>query len=142
MRKQLKLLPFLLGLLLTPGLPFPNFISPSIAAEVTFAWNPNSESDLDGYAVYQSIGSKGPPYELIDELYLDELANPDNPEVTLTQLQEDVNYYLVVTAYDKAGNESQYSNEICLKIEDSSIIDCAPAIASGGGGGGGGSSSG
>jgi hypothetical protein len=135
-RKQLKFLPFLLGLLLTPGLPFPNCFSTSIAAEITFAWNPNSESDLDGYSVYQSIGSKGPPYELIGELYLDELADPDNPEVTLTQLQEDVNYYFVVTAYDKAGNESQFSNEICLKIEDSSIIDCAPAIASGGGGGG------
>ncbi len=135
MRKQLKFLPFLLGLLLTPGLPFPNCFSTSIAAEVTFAWNPNFEPDLDGYAVYQSTGSSGAPYELIDELYLDELANPDNPEVTLTRLQEDVNYYFVLTAYDKAGNESQYSNEICLKIEDSSIIDCAPAIDSGGGGG-------
>jgi len=86
--------------------------------------------------VYQSIGSKGPPYDLIDDLKLDELADPDNPEFTLTQLQEGINYHFVLTAYDEAGNESQFSNEICLKIEDSFITDCAPAIASGGGAGG------
>jgi hypothetical protein len=136
MRKQLKILLLFLGLLLTFGLPFPNFLSISIAAEVTIIWNANSEYDLDGYSVYQGTGSKGPPYQWIDDLSLDELADPDNPEIMLTQLVEDISYYVVVTAFDKAGNESNFSKALCVKIENSSIIDCAPAGISGGGGGG------
>jgi hypothetical protein len=72
---------------------------------------------------------------LIDDLSLDDLTDPDNPEVVLTQLWDNIKYYIVVTAYDKAGNESNFSKAICVKIEGSSILDCTPAINSGGGGG-------
>jgi hypothetical protein len=71
---------------ITFGLPFPNLISTSIAAEVTLTGNANTESDLDGCSVYRSTGYKGPPYELIDDLSLDDLADPDNPEEILEQL--------------------------------------------------------
>ena len=138
MRKKLKILLFWGGVLIAFNIPFPNLISSSIATEVTIEWNPNLESDLDGYSVYQSKGAKGPPYERINDIFLDELADPDHPEVILTQLKEDINYYIVVTAYDKAGNESGFSKAICVKIEDSTILDCTPVGYSGGGGGGGG----
>lgn len=127
MKKQMKSSFFHLGLLSAAILTLLNFVSISGAAQVAITWNPNSESDLDGYAVYQSIGTSGPPYELIGNLSLDELADPDNPEVILNLLEDDINYYIAITAYDKTGNESQFSNEICLRIENASIINCAPA---------------
>ena len=133
---SIKFLFFWWGVLLTFSLPFPNHIPTSMAAEVTIAWNANTESDLDGYSVYRSTGLSGPPYELVDDLSLDELADPENPEVTLTQLEEGINYYIAVTAYDQAGNESQYSKELCVTIEGSAIIDCTPGGDSGGSSGG------
>ena len=80
--------------------------------------------------------------KLGDDVSTDEIADPDHPEVTLTQLQEDIDYYFVVTAYDNSGNESKFSNEICLKIENASVTDCTAASSSGGSDGGGGGSGG
>jgi hypothetical protein len=45
------IIPIMSTVLLVFGLLFPNFISTSSAEEVTIAWNPNSEADLDGYLV-------------------------------------------------------------------------------------------
>ena len=115
----------LLGLLLTAGFPFPNFISTSIAAEVTITWNANTESDLDGYSVYRNKGSSRLPYELIADLSLDDLSDPDSPEVTLTSLMEFWKYYFIVTAYDTSGNESGFSNELCIEVSAGSILDCS-----------------
>jgi fibronectin type 3 domain-containing protein len=125
------IIPIISGMLLVFGLVFPNFISTSSAEEVTIAWDANTEADLDEYLVYCSSASSGPPYELVGKLYLDELADPDNPDITLTDLDAGKEYYIVVTACDRAGNESNYSREICVKIMDGSIIDCTPAIVSG-----------
>jgi hypothetical protein len=135
MRKQLKILLLFLSLLLTLGLPFPNFISTSIAAEVTITWNANTESDLDGYSVYRSTGSPRLPYELIADLSLDDLSDPDNPEITLTSLVEFWKYYFIVTAYDTSGNESGFSNELCVEVSAGSILDCSSVSSPDGGGG-------
>jgi len=135
---QMKRLRFLSGLLFVIILLFPSFIPYGISEEVTITWNPNSEPDLDGYSVYRRSGSSGPPYDWVSDVYLDELPDPDNPEVTMTNLKEDNNYYIAITAFDEAGNESNYSKEICVKIEESAIIDCTPESKSDGGGGGGG----
>jgi hypothetical protein len=126
MRKKCKILPLFLSLLLMSSFLFPKFIFTGIAEEVSIAWNPNSESDLDGYSVYWSSSFSGPPYELLAKLFLDELADQDNPEFTLPRMQNGKKYYIVVTTFDKAGNESTYSKEICVKIEDNSIVECTP----------------
>jgi len=142
MKKPMKTMSFLLSLLPATVLLLSNFSAIGLAAEVALVWNPNSEPDLDGYAVYRSTGSAGPPFELIDDLALDEIADPDHPEVTLTQLQEDTDYHFVVTAYDRSGNESKFSNQICLRIENGAVVDCTASGDSGGGGSGGGSGGG
>lgn len=92
------------------------------AAQVTLAWDANTESDLAGYKIYYKTGSPGEPYNGTGAdqgpapiiVPLDELMDPDNPEYTLTGLQdeEEVVYYFVVTAYDNEDpeNESSYSN--------------------------------
>ncbi len=51
----------------------------------------------------------------------------------LTDLEKDVIYYFVVTAYDTARNESDFSNIISSKGE---IGYCPISISSEGGGGG------
>jgi uncharacterized membrane protein len=63
------------------------------------------------------------------------LADPLNPRCKVTDLKKDVIYYFVVTAYDTAGNESDFSNIISSKGE---IASCPSSISSEGGGGGGG----
>jgi hypothetical protein len=125
LKKHIKGFRFLLVLLLAMIVLFSNFISIGIAAEVVLAWDANDEADLDGYTLYRSTDSSGPPYDLIDDIYLDELADPDNPEVTVTQLEDGEKYYFVLTAFDKANNESNISDEICAKVEGTSIVDCA-----------------
>jgi hypothetical protein len=73
--------------------------------------------------VYYKTGSSGTPYDGtgIDQgdsginISLDNLATPDNPSFSLTGLQDNEFYYLVVTAVDSSGNESGYSNEAMYK---------------------------
>ena len=74
--------------------------------------------------------------------------------VTITELEDGSKYYLAVTAYDVEGNESDYSNELCVQVAGLSVSECRSADGSvdnsdsgdndsgsadsGGGGGGGG----
>jgi hypothetical protein len=73
------------------------------SAQMTLAWDPNTEPDLRGYKVYYgtSSGTYGVP------LYVRNVT-----DYTLTGLTEGQVYYIAVTAYDKSGNESVYSNEV------------------------------
>jgi Fibronectin type III domain/Viral BACON domain len=80
-----------------------------LTSSVTLTWRPNTESDLAGYKVYRanSSGAYGAPIAAI----------PGNTaSYTVTGLQFNTTYYFVVTAYDIAGNESAYSNEVSKSI--------------------------
>jgi len=137
-----------LGILIVALCLLPSF---SNAADVTIAWDPNMDPDLEGYAVYYLKDySSGPTtYTFLDTVPVDELADPDNPMITLTDL-EDGQYYFVLTAYDTEGNESDFSDELCVSVSGDSISQCysvsgyvgtAGAAAVGGGSSGGGGSS-
>ena len=122
----------------------------ALAADVTLAWDANAESDLEGYGVYFSRGSSGPPYDLFGYVGVDELSNSSSPAFTVTGLQSGATYYFAVTAYDASGNESAYSAPVCAQVGDvvtacaSSGSTAAPSsssaadsgTSSGGGGGG------
>ena len=82
------------------------------AAEVELAWDPNSESDLEGYKLYYGTSSKN--YGVIIDVGL--TATPSSPSYTLTGLSEGETYYFAVTAYDTSDNESDYSNEVSKTI--------------------------
>jgi len=122
------------------------FLAPSFAYNVTIGWDPNDEPDLDGYAVYYNIGSPGPPYKHSKDFPENKLADPLNPTATITGLKESTKYYVAVTAYDTEGNESRYSDDVCVQIVDSALDVCSSSSgstpssssSSGGGGGGGG----
>ena len=97
------------------------FSPPSIySADVTIAWDANTESDLAGYYVYYKTGSSGPPYNGTGaaegnspiQVSESELDTPEDPEYTIHGLSDTESTYIVLTAYDTDGNESGYSNQV------------------------------
>ncbi len=79
------------------------------SSSVTLTWNANTESDLAGYRVYRatSSGTYGAPIATIQGNTTSYIA---------TGLQFGTTYFFVVTAFDIAGNESAYSNEVSKSI--------------------------
>lgn len=73
------------------------------AAEVTLAWDPNPEQDIVGYRLH--YGSKPRAY--------DTTINAGNStSTTLKGLTPGTTYFCAVTAYNRAGLESEFSSEI------------------------------
>ena len=112
------------------GLLLPVFAGVACSATVTVAWDPNPEPTVAGYNMYYGTSSGR---------YTNSVDVGSATRCTISALQEGVTYYLAVTAYDSAGNQSGYSDEIVYSVP--SGADPAPVpssnTASGGGGGGG-----
>ena len=82
---------------------------PELTAQMKLAWDPNTEPDVAGYRVHYGTSSRtyGTP------------INVGNVTTyTLNGLSPGVTYYIAVTAYDTASNESAYSNEVAGKITE------------------------
>jgi len=77
--------------------------SNALAAQATLAWDPNTESDLAGYRIH---------YGTISGSYTVHTDVHNVTTYSLTDLTVGQTYYFAVTAYDTAGNESGYSNEV------------------------------
>jgi hypothetical protein len=90
----------------------------SYAAEIDIAWDPNNEPDLAGYGVYFSKGKAGPPYDIFGYVDVSELHDPKLPEIKITGIDSKFDYFFAITAYDKAGNESTFSDAVKLKAGD------------------------
>ncbi|MFQ5772123.1 MAG: fibronectin type III domain-containing protein [bacterium] len=78
---------------------------------VTVSWDANTESDLAGYKIYYGLFSRNDPafdgYQFV----------VDVGNVTSRDLQiQPGKWYFAVTAYDTAGNESLFSEEVNAKI--------------------------
>ena len=75
-------------------------------ADVVLQWDANSETDLAGYKVYYGTapGNYGTPITIGTQA-----------GYTLTQLAPGT-YYFAVTAYDSAGLESGFSNEVSAVV--------------------------
>ncbi len=77
------------------------------AQSVTLEWDPNSESDLAGYKVYYGTASR---------TYGSPIVLGKVTTYTVTGLTPGTTYYFAVTAYNTAGLESGYSNEVFTTI--------------------------
>jgi hypothetical protein len=110
---------------------------PAFPADVTLAWDSNSETDLEGYGVYFMKGAPGPPYDLFGNVTTAELSDPTNPTLMITGLEKGARYYFALTAYDTAGNESNFSDAVCADVGDV-IAPCSTENPGGGGGSSGG----
>jgi hypothetical protein len=111
------------------------------AADVTLAWDPNSETDLASYGIYYQKAAPGPPYLLFGYVTLADLSDPNNPSITVTGLDAASQYHFAVTALDTANNESGFSNSACAEIDNANVVTPCPASNGGGGGSSGGSGS-
>src|SRR3989441_5260872 len=81
----------------------------SSAAQVTLAWDPNTETDLAGYKLYYGTSSGSYPSSV-------DVGNLTS--YTLSGLLEGRTYYFTATAYDLNVNESGFSNEVSKAIAD------------------------
>jgi len=73
------------------------------AAEVTLAWDPNTEPDLGGYTLYYGNASRDYPNAA-------DVGLATN--YTIPDLVGGQTYFFAVTARDTSGNESPFSEEI------------------------------
>jgi len=72
---------------------------------VTLAWNGSSGPNLAGYRVHEGTSTR---------TYTKTIDVGNNTEATISDLTAGRTYYFVVSAYNTAGVESAYSNEICF----------------------------
>ena len=103
------LLPFKKCFILIALLPL--FLLPSVsgawAADVTIAWDANTESDLAGYMLFYGTTSGSYPNSI-------DVGN--TTEYTLTGLVEGTTYYFAAKAYDTSDNASDYSQELVYTV--------------------------
>ncbi|UCH46147.1 MAG: fibronectin type III domain-containing protein [Nitrospiraceae bacterium] len=95
-----------------------SYTSALYAGSIKLSWNPPTAnmdgttlSDLAGYKIYYGTESN---------VYLDSLNVGNVTSYRVKNLVSGNTYYFTVTAYDRSGNESQYSNEVSL-ITSSSV---------------------
>ena len=106
----------------------------SVPIDITLAWDANKEV-VSGYSVYVRRGERGPPFEYLGDVYVSELADANNPTVTLTELGTDAVYFFAVTAFDNEGDESRHSQQLCVEVQGRSVAVCDSGSGGGGGGG-------
>ncbi len=96
----------------------------SSAAEVTLAWDANTESNIAGYKLYYDSDSDTEMYQGTDAnegdspivIYLKDLADPTSPTFTVTGLTTGQYYYFSLTAFNTDGEESDFSDEVGIQL--------------------------
>ncbi len=86
------------------------------SAQVTLTWDPNSESDLAGYKIYNGNSSGN---------YDTNIDVGNQTSYTISGLVDGNAYYFVATAYDFSGNESDYSAEVFYSV---SLVNNPPVL--------------
>jgi hypothetical protein len=104
------------------------------AVDLTIAWDPNPEPNLEGYAVY--LKKKAVPEEknLHGHVALEDLDDPNAPHFQVSGLENNGTYYIALKAYDTAGQYSSFSEPICVQVTDNVIGLCSETDADDGGG--------
>ncbi len=125
-------------LLVSLTLEIQTYLAASATRDVAMVWSLPPEPDVAGYNVYYGPVSR---YDNgFDEYLYEENLRPgdydvQDPEVhyVLSNIDENLTYWVSITAYDNDGNESAYSNEKKIGVPDTAP---PPTTYSAGGGGG------
>ncbi len=111
-------------LVLLAAILFPIAAATSTPLEITLAWDPSPDADVVGYGIYfKAAGDQA--FKFLDDVYVDELEDPDNPMVTLTELDDGATYYFAVTAFSEDGHESSFSSKVCVQINGAAVAECS-----------------
>ena len=78
------------------------------AAQVTLAWDANTDPDLAGYMIYYGFATRA--YDYVVDV-------GDQTAFTLSGLEDGHTYYFALTAYDTEDLESDFSNEVTKNFE-------------------------
>lgn len=91
------------------------YAAPSLyAVDVTLAWERNAEPDVLGYRIYYGIASR---------TYSRSIDVGNVTAYTVTGLGTGI-YFFAVTAYNAAGLESGYSNEVWTTVSSTTPSGC------------------
>jgi hypothetical protein len=85
----------------------------SFAAEASFSWLPNSETNLAGYKIYFGVTSGSYIYER--DVHLPVIIR-GKVRASIGNLSEGITYYFVATAYNTEGVESDPTAEIVYSV--------------------------
>lgn len=77
------------------------------AGDVSLAWDPSASEGVIGYKVYTGNSSGA---------YNEPIVIGNQTSYTVTDLSDGFYYYFAVTAFDAAGNESAFSNEVMTLV--------------------------
>jgi hypothetical protein len=104
------------------------FLTGSVhSAQVTLAWDPNAEPDVAGYRIY---------YGLASDQYGKQIDVGNQTSYTVASLENGKTYYFAATAYDRYGDESDFSDEVVFNVPVPCTFTVSPSsqsFASGGG---------
>ena len=93
---------------------------PLHAVDFLYSWPPSSVVGLTGYGIYQS--TDGGSYQLIAQIPLGALPNPQQPSYLVTGLQDDTTYYFASAALATTG-DGPLSFQTCIAI-DTDVVAC------------------
>jgi hypothetical protein len=85
----------------------------AVAGEITLAWDPNDEADLAGYRLYIQEGELASGFSLLADIPLKDVDSAA-PSFSVLDLMADTSYHFVITAYNDNGDESGFSNSVCV----------------------------
>jgi fibronectin type 3 domain-containing protein len=97
------------------------WIGSAHSAQITLAWDANTEPELAGYKIY---------YGLLSDQYSSSVDAGNRTSYTLSNLPDGKTYYFAATAYDRDGNESDFSNEAVLNAPPACTYSVSPASQS------------
>ncbi len=83
----------------------------ALAADASFSWLPNTETNLKGYRIHYG-NSSSRNYTTTVDVGLPALGADSRVHYTITGLTPGTTYYFAATAYDTDGLESDYSTEV------------------------------
>ncbi len=96
----------------------------TFAMDITASWDEvvedteNNPEEIEGYFLYYGNQSRGSEAKDSSPGIYDERVNAGNTtSYVLSDLDESLSYCFAVTAYDRWGNESEYSTEFTLNAE-------------------------
>ena len=114
-RRLLSFLTLTLALILVPTVAY-------ALADVTLAWDANSEPEVTGYKLY---------YGTTSGVYSDSVDVGNTTQYTIPDLQEGLTYFFAATAYDVNDSESEYSDEVVYTVNANTYTISASAGAHG-----------